>query len=187
MADARIRNNTAVIPKEENIITPNTKIEEPNQYDSVLARLQELEDQNRTLTKQVAEAKGDISEKVKESKRKYWYNINGSRKADELFKYRYNCLIDESIEKVVIETKTIARPVHYQNSNTGKWVNEHNIEVLFHDGTKTKIDVLDYINQKFQYEDFVSDSDMTEKDGKIYYTFHTEKFGDFTIAQNFIN
>jgi len=193
MADKRIRSTNTekvkTVEKEnKNIITPNENTPVADkQYDSVLQKLAELEAQNKELTKKVAEASWDISDKVKESKRKYWFNIDGSRNKEEQFKFRYNCLMDNGKEKVVISAETIWRPIHYQNSNTWKWVNEHNVKVVFHDNTSTKIDVLDYINQKFQYEDYVLDTDINSKDGIKHYTFNTDKFWTFTIKENFIN
>lgn len=171
----------------ENIYTPNEKIEKPNQHESILQRLQELEEQNKVLSKQVKEAKWDISDQVKESKRKYGYTIDWKRMKEEMFKFRYNVLIDNKVEKAVISSNTIGRPINYQNTNTWNWINKHDVEIIFHDGTKTTMDVLDYINQKFQYEEFVADDDITEKEGKKYYTFHSEKFGTFTVSEGFIN
>lgn len=60
------------------------------------------------------------------------------------------------------------------------------MEITFHDGTKTEMDVLDYINQQVGVEHYVSDSDINVIDGKKNYTFRTEKFGTFTISQQFI-
>jgi len=196
MAEKRTRTTSTqvVTPNKDTIKTPTEKVEQNNQYDSILQiveeqnkKLQKLDEENKVLTKKVAEASWDISEQVKESKRKYWYNIDWTRKADELFKYRYNCLLDDNKEKVVIKTQTIWRPINIRNDNTGKWANQHNLEVTFHDDTKTTIDVLDYINQKFQYEEFIADKDIEVIDGKKNYTFHTEKFWTFTMAENFIN
>lgn len=90
-------------------------------------------------------------------------------------------------EKVVISSHTIGRPVNSRNENTGKWVNIHNVEIEFHDGSKTVMDVLDYINQHYTIEQEVPESDIKKIDGVKHYTFRTEKFGDFTIAENFIN
>lgn len=188
MAEIRNRNtNNVTNTTIENIVTPETKIEQPNKYDSILQRLEELETQNKTLSKKLNEARGDISDDIKESKRKYWYTIDWKRLPEEMFKYRYSCLMDDRKEKVVIETETIWRPKNIRNSNTWKWVNEHNIKVLFNDNTFAEMDILDYINQKYLIEEFVADEDIKEKDGKKYYTFHSEKHWTFTIAENFIN
>jgi hypothetical protein len=197
MADKRIRENSVQTSNDvvDTIYTPNEKVETPNQYESVLQRLQELENANKTkdvtiaeLSKQVKEAKWDISEQVKESKRKYWFEIDWTtRIKEEFFKFRFNCLIDENKEKVVIESNTIGRPTNYKNSNTWNWNNKHDLEITFHDGKKTTMDILDYINQKFQYEEFVDDNDIEVKDGKKYYTFRTKNFWTFTIKENFIN
>jgi hypothetical protein len=187
MAAKRTRTHSAptVTPTMDTVKTPTEQI--PNQYDSILQRLQELEAQNKVLTKKVAEANNDISEQVKESKRRYGYEMDGSRKVDELFKYGYRVVMNDRVEKVVIKTETVGRPVNYRNENTGKWTNQHTVEVTFHDGTKTEMDVLDYINQSVKTDDFVRDEDIKVIDGKRFYTFHTDKFGTFTIAENFIN
>jgi hypothetical protein len=51
------------------------------------------------------------------------------------------------------------------------------------------MDLLDYLNQQFQYKDFVKDQDIETRDTKDdrgniiktkFYTFRTEKFGTFT-------
>lgn len=186
MAEKRIREEISTTPTLE-ILTPEQPTPQTNQYDSVLQKLQELEEQNKILTKKIAEANWDISEKVKESKRKYGYNMDWSRKSDELFKYWYRTLIDDRKEKVVTKSETIGRPVNVRNNNTGKWHNEHNVEITFHDGTKAEMDVLDYINQSVKIEDYVQDSDIKVIDGIKNYTFRTEKFWTFTIPQNFIN
>ena len=189
MADKRIRDN--ITPTDTLNIDPvinEPKQETSNQYDSILQKIQELENKNKELEKKVAEASWDTSEKVKESKRKYWYEQDWTtRRLSEKFRYRYNCLIDDGKEKVVISTKTIWRPVNMRNDNSWKYTNIHDLEVVFHDWTKTKIDVLDYINQKFQYKEYVNDGDIVVKDGIKNYTFHTETFWTFTVAQNFIN
>lgn len=195
MAEKRIRDGVESIEDTNTIITPETKQEQPNQYDTILQmfeennkRLAQLEQENKELVKKVAEANWDISEQVKKSKRKYWYEIDWvTRKTDELFSFRYNCLINENKEKVIIKVETIWRPVNTFNSNTGKWNNIHNLKITFHDKTTTELDILDYINQKFQYEDFVNDEDIVKKDGVKFYTFNTKKFWKFTVAQNFIN
>ena len=183
MADKRIPTTEATTP----IVPPTEQIQSPNQYDSILQRLQELEEQNRVLTKKVAEANGDISAQIKESKRKYGYNMDWTRKEDELFKFGFRTLFDDRKEKVVIKTETIGRPVNYQNTNTGNWTNKHDIKITFHDGTTTEMDILNYINQTVKNEEFVQDSDIKVIDGIKHYTFRTEKFWTFTIAQNFIN
>lgn len=188
MADKRIRDN--ILDDTSNVITPEQKIEQPTQYDSILQRLEELESQNKELLKKVAQANWDLSQQVKESKRHYWYEWEkwiSARKADELFKYRYNCLLSDWKEKVVISTETIWRPINLLNQNTWKWTNEHNIKVNFQDWTNTKVDILDYINQRFQYEDFVRDEDIKLENWKKQYTFRTEKFWTFTISEQFIN
>ncbi len=137
--------------------------------------------------KKVAEANGDISEQVKESKRRYGFDIDGKRNPAEPFKYGYRVLVHDRKEKVVVKTETVGRPVNFRNENTGKWTNRHDIKVTFHDGTETEMDILEYINQNYKVEDYVQDSDIQVKDGIKYYTFRTEKFKTFTIAQNFIN
>jgi hypothetical protein len=38
------------------------------------------------------------------------------------------------------------------------------------------MDILDYINQKILVKQYVKDEDIQVKDGKKYYTFHTENF-----------
>jgi ATP-dependent protease HslVU (ClpYQ) peptidase subunit len=77
-----------------------------------------------------------------------------------LFKHKYNVLINDRIEKVVINTETIGRPVMQTNYNTGKKVYNHNITVTFADETTIEMDVLDYINEKYTYEDFVKDENI---------------------------
>ena len=113
--------------------------------------------------------------------------MDWTRKEDELFKFGFRTLFDDRKEKVVIKTETIGRPVNYQNTNTGNWINKHDIKITFHDGTTTEMDILNYINQTVKNEEFVQDSDIKVIDGIKHYTFRTEKFWTFTIAQNFIN
>ena len=171
----------------------NTQNQPSWNINAILQRLEQLESENKQFKKQIAEAKWDISENVKESKRRYGYEMDWvTRRKDELFKYRYNCINvqndnDTVEEKAVVETITVWRPLNVRNENTWKWTNEHNISITFHDGTKTKMDILDYMNQKFQYEEFVADEDIVIKDGKKHYTFRTEKFWTFTVKENFIN
>ena len=184
MAEKRIRaTSAAVTPDLDAVKTPNETISETNKYDSILQMVQDLQEQNKILSKKVAAANNDVSEQVKESKRRYGYNVDGSRKADELFKYRYRVIMDDRVEKAVLETKTVGRPVNIRNDNTGKWTNQHIVEVFFHDGSKTEMDVLDYINMSDVREDFIEDSDKEVKDGKVFCTFHTEKFWTFTALQ----
>jgi hypothetical protein len=152
-----------------------------------LQMVQDLQDKNKILEKRIAEAKWDISEQVKESKRKYWYNLDGSRRPEESFKFWYRTLINDRKEKVVVKTETIGRPVNIKNHTTGKWENKHDIIVTFQDWTTIEMDILDYINQTVKVDDYVPDSDIQVIDGVSFYTFRTEKFWTFTIAQNFIN
>jgi len=197
MADKRIRtNSTDTVPKDTVVNTNQNENQaglnpqpdaQPNQYDSIMQAIEELKSENKELRSKVAEANWDISEKVKESKRRYWFNLDWTRKPEESFKFRYNCLMHSGKEKAVISTKTIWRPVNVRNNNTWKDTNIHDLEVIFSDNTKTKIDVLDYINQKFQYEEFVKDGDIEVIDGKKNYTFRTKNFWTFTVAENFIN
>jgi hypothetical protein len=190
MADKRIRTNGAESLESEitqdAIITPTEQVKD-NQYDSILQRLNEQDETIKHLTKKLAESTNDISEQVKESKRKYWYNIDWTRNPDELFKYWYRTLIHDRNEKVVVKTETIGRPVNARNENTGKWYNKHDIIVTFQDGTTTEMDVLDYINQTVKYEEFVQDKDIQVIDGVKNFTFRTDKFWTFTIPLNFIN
>ena len=71
------------------------------------------------------------------------------------------------------------------NSNTWHWTNIHDVEITFQDGTTKEMDLLDYINQKVVIKDFVKDEDIQVIDGVKNYTFRTDKFGTFTIAENF--
>jgi hypothetical protein len=181
----RTTSTTTVTPEVDTVINPTEKVEKENKYDSILQRLQELEEQNKTLTKKVAEANWDISEQIKNAKRRYWYNLDWTRNTDELFKYGYNTLISDRKEKVVISAYTIGRPINIKNHTTWKWENIHDLDITFQDWTKTEMDVLDYINQKVRYDDFVRDEDIQVIDGVKNYTFRTEKFWTFTIKENF--
>ena len=120
MAQKRTRaESSTVTPNMDTVITPNEQAPtQNNQYDSILQLVQEQAEQIKNLTKKVAEANGDISEQVKESKRRYGFNIDGSRKTDEQFKYKFKTLVHDRKEKVVISSETVGRPVHYMNSNT---------------------------------------------------------------------
>jgi len=66
MADKRIRKNSVQTTDEvvDTIYTPNEKVEPINQYESVLQRLQELENANKTKDATIAE----LSKQVKEAK-----------------------------------------------------------------------------------------------------------------------
>lgn len=185
MADKRIRTKSTTI---ENEVTPVLETASPQvdkKYDSILQKLEELEAQNKLLAKKVAEANWDISEQIKQSKRKYGYNLDWTRKPEELFKFGYNTLIHDRKEKVVISSLTIWRPINIKNHTTWRWENKHDVEITFQDWTKTEMDVLDYINQKVRYDDFVKDEDIQTKEWVTYYTFRTEKFWTFTLAENF--
>lgn len=171
-----------------------------NQYDSILQmveaqnkELAAIKAENQVLSKKVAAASGDISKEVKEATRIYGYGFDKKRIPEEMFKFGYRVLMHDDKEKgmkdkVVVNSVTKGRPVNFRNENTGKWTNVHNVEITFHDGTKTEMDVLDYLNQFITVQDFVADEDIVKGiDGKNYYTFRTEKFGTFTLAENFIN
>jgi len=63
MAEKRIRDGVESIEDTNTIITPETKQEQPNQYDTILQmfeennkRLAQLEQENKELVKKVAEA-----------------------------------------------------------------------------------------------------------------------------------
>jgi hypothetical protein len=59
MAEIRNRETVAniVTPNKDSIIEPNQETKEPtNNYDSILQRIQELENQNRELTQKVAQS-----------------------------------------------------------------------------------------------------------------------------------
>jgi len=149
-----------------------------------------IDEQNRRiseLTKAQKASNGDISEDIKNAQRKYGYDAGNNRIPEEQFSFKYRVLMHDRKERVVISANTVGRPVNFRNENTGKWTNVHMIEVTFHDGTKTEMDVLDYINQFYLVEESIPDSDIQRKDGKTYYTFRTEKFGTFTVEQLFLN
>lgn len=172
----------------ENVILPNEQApKNTNQYESILQLVEEQSRQIEELKRNQRAATGDISEEVKQSKRKYGYDFSNNRIPEEKFKFSYRVLMYDRAERVVVSSKTVGRPVNFRNENTGKWTNVHNVEVEFHDGTKAEMDVLDYINQFYKQEEFVSDEDIKTVDGKTYYTFRTEKFGTFTIEKPFIN
>lgn len=176
----------------DNVVLPSEQVSETQ---SILQKFQELEERNRkqdelikTLSKQVAFANGDISEEAKDAKRKYGYELDGhTRRKEESFEYGYRVLVDNRKEKVVIKTETIGRPVQSTNYNTGKKTTEHNITVTFHDGSTVEMDAIEYIEQFYVVKQIVPDSDIAVIDGKKHYTFRTDKFWTFTIAENFIN
>lgn len=174
-------------------IVPPT--EHTNQFDSVLRRLEEQEKRAqqqeetiRSLKRQVAEAKGDISEESKDSKRKYGYEQDGhTRRKEEMFEYGYSVIVHERKERAVLRTETIGRPSTHTNYNSGKRIDSHDIKVFFHDGTETEMDALEYITQKFVVKQLVPDFDIRVENGEKFFTFDTEKFGKFEISQKFVN
>lgn len=185
--------NVTPVNTPDAVITPN--VETPNENNNIFQKFEEMQDQMRlqnetirNLTKEVAKAKGDISEDAKDAKRKYGYEMDGrTRRDDEQFEYGFRVLVHERKEKVVISTQTIGRPVTSTNYNTGKRINQHDIEITFHDNTKTEMDALEFINQFYVIKQIVPDSNIAVVNGKKNYTFDTEKFGTFTVAENFIN
>jgi predicted nucleotidyltransferase len=110
-----------------------------------------------------------------------------TRRAGEDFEYGYKVLLNERKEKVVIKTETIGRPMESTNYNTGKKTYVHDIKVFFQDGSMIEMDALEFINQFYTKKQLVPDSDIIVKDGVKQYTFRTEQFGTFTVAENFIN
>lgn len=195
------RNRAASEPVEPTPVVPTNVPSAPDtakntntQFDSMLeafekmqAKMDALENDNKSLKKQIAAAGGDISEEIKEAKREYGFDSSKRRIPEEMFKFGYRVLMHENADRVVVSSKTIGRPINQKNTNNGKWTNIHNVEIEFHDGTKAEMDILDYINQYVKIEDFVADEDIKTKDGKKFYTFRTEQFGTFTVAENFIN
>ena len=112
---------------------------------AILARMNALESKNIELEKKVKEASGDISEQIKNSRKIYGKNEDGSINEDEPHKYKYSVLMDEGVEKVVVSRVTIGRPVTYRNFTNGKWVIEHQVKIDFHDGTSKTMDLQDYM------------------------------------------
>ena len=175
---------TPTVPISTN--TP-TQINEPANMSQIIKRIDELEAKNKILESKLREANGDISESIQKSKRKYWYNIDWTRKKDELFKYKYNTIMIGQIEKAVKEVKTIWRPTNILNHNTGKWTNKHDVEVTFIDWNKEVMDILEYLDTKKLNEEYVSENDIRREELETYYTFRTKQFWDFDINQKFIN
>jgi hypothetical protein len=192
MAIKRIRKSEDVVTQEP---TPTVPLTQTTDFEAILKRIQTLENQNvekdqtiKDLTKKVLSAWNDISQEVKDSKRRYGYEMDGvTRRLDENFEYGYKVMLNDRKEKVVIKTETIGRPMESTNYNTGKKTYVHDVKVFFHDGSMIEIDALEFINQFYTKKQLVPDSDITVKDGVKQYTFRTEQFWTFTIAENFIN
>lgn len=168
-------------------------VESPNIMD-VINRLQKLEQSNKEkdevidfLKQEVKEAKGDMSDKIKDSKRRYGELPNGAINKAEPRKYKYNLYMVGTEEKVIVKAETIGRVVQYTNPNTGITVNEHNLHLVFHDGEALDVEYNDYIERVYPGGDngdgdFVQYDDIEPlADGSKNYTFRTEKYGTFTI------
>jgi hypothetical protein len=72
---AKIRNRSTVAnivtPNKDTIIEPNQDTKNNQNYESILEKIQELENKNKVLETQIARANNDISKDVVESTRKY--------------------------------------------------------------------------------------------------------------------
>jgi len=116
---------------------------------AILQLLKEQGELIKSLQKEVKEAKGDTSEAIKDARRQYGKNPDGTTNEQEPHKYKYTCLLDDGKEKVIISQTTIGRPNHYQNFNTGKWVTEHKIHIVFHDGTTKDMEYGDLVETMY--------------------------------------
>jgi len=183
----RERKSVGITPDESTnaVITPN--VEAPNNSE-ILTLLKKLERENAEMKKEIAKANWDISEDVKESKRKYGYELDGiTRRKDEWFEYGYKVLTHDRKEKVVIKFENIGKPQTVTNYNKGTRQYIHDISLTFHDGSTAEMDLIEFGNSYYLEKVLVPDENIEKKNGKLYYTFETEKFGTFTISQDFIN
>jgi hypothetical protein len=107
-------------------------------------------------------------------------------------KYKFRILMDDLVEKAVIQCDTVGRPVSDRNFNTGKWIHEHSVRIKFYDGTEKVMDLIEYLQRSYycgddrdgeyaQYDDI-----HVRPDGTRDYTFRTSKFGILTINQLYI-
>lgn len=159
-------------------------------FDEQDRRAKEQDAVIRDLKREIAAAKGDISEDAKEAKRRYGYELDGvTRRADEPFEFGVKTLVHERKVKAVVSTETIGRPTVTNNYNKGTKTYVHDLKVTFHDGSSVEMDAIDFINQYVTAKFAVPDSDIREdkKTGIKTYAFRTAEFGTFEVSQKFVN
>lgn len=95
--------------------------------------LKQKDKQIEELQKQIQKGDNNIKDDIENSKRRYGYELDGTRRKSESFEYGYKVLIHDKKEKVVIKTETIGRPIVSNNFNTGKRIYLHDLTIYFHD------------------------------------------------------
>jgi len=193
MADMRYRANKIAVANGTDPVATNAveKLPPNVSIETTLANMQkqikELENRNKILEDKVKRESKDISEELRKTRRRYWFDINWRRNSDELFKFKFSTLLVDRIEKVVKSTETVGDIINDIDYRTNRRVVEHNIIITFIDWTTTEIDTIEYLKRKRLYEESVGDNDIIEREDWKYYIFRTERFGTFEINEKFIN